>query len=284
MVKLKSKKKENKSEEFYDKVLKSKNITNWISGKGKRRIATGLLYERIGNSEKFLGGYPLLKGTFNIGEYLVLDYKKPYFLDALGSEAFTPCQDQKLGKIVELVKYSEDDIRVRQRLDQTFYKRKKVPLTEEKTLIENNEIITDDNGKPIIIQVPKRNKEGQIMYETIEEFYEEPKGVTQEGRDAIRIHNDTNEEIKKFKEKNKGFMEKYATVIVPIVGMAIVAMLFLMGMKYTSDAWIEGVQSLTGEIKDASNNLQWWQQTDALDKIGSAIQKKQDEKNAPPVT
>jgi len=71
---------------LYDKTLRSGIIKNFITGDGKRRIATAMVYERVGDSEMFIGGYPILKGTFPIGEYYVLEYKKPIFIDVPSSE------------------------------------------------------------------------------------------------------------------------------------------------------------------------------------------------------
>jgi len=121
------------------------------------------------------------------------------------------------------------------------------------------------------------------MYEIVKREYVEPMGVTQEGRDAIRIHNQNAIEIKKFKESNQGFWSKYGGSVMPVVGLAIVAMLFLVGMKYVSDSWADGVEVLSGDIRESNDNMKWWQNSDALDKISNTLTEKVDEKNAPPV-
>jgi len=287
MAKKKEKVVEAEFKPFYDKVINSSSFMNFITGLEKARIASALIYERVGNSEYFLGAYPLLRGKYHqIGEYYVIDLPKPYFVDCLGSEVFTPAKDKKIGKIVEFVKYSDDDYRVRKRIDDTFYTvEKRIKYSEDKVgLTDNNgEVITDDNGNPILIKEPVRDENGNIEYNEITRKYTEPKAVTQEGRDAIRVHNIKKQDIKKFKEENKGLWNKFMeSGGLGVVALAIVGLLFIFGMKFISDSWSEGVASLTTELKDVSKNSKWWQQTDALDKIGQAVTQAQDEKNAPP--
>lgn len=283
-------KNKNETKLFYDKIIKSNALMKFLSGKENIRVATAMIYERIGETEYFLGGYPLLRGKYHqIGEYYVLDLPgKPYFIDCLGSEVFTPAKDSKIKKIVEIIKYSDDDYRIRRKLDSTFYKKEKIiKYSEEPVALtdENEQVILDDEGEPIMVKVPLRDKENNVIYEEITKAYTEPKGVTQEGRDAIRIHNQTNEEIKKFKERSEGFWTKFNKHGgMTVVGLAIVVMAMLMMGKMMTDSWTEGVQTLSNDIKESNKNMQWWQQPDALDKIGQAVAKTNDEKNAPPVT
>lgn len=290
MTKEKQENKEGDSKPFYDKILKSNAFVKLLSGKINHRVATAMIYERIGDSEYFLGGYPLLKGSYHqIGEYYVLEIgSRKYFMDCLGSEVFTPCKDKKLGKIVEIVKYSDDDYRVRTKLNKNFFTKKKIIIYADEPVIltdENNEPVMDEDNEPVMVKIPKRDDKDKVIYDDITEEYKEPKGVTQDGREAIRIHNQTTEDIKKFRERNESFWEKFNKHGgMTVVGLAIVVLGMIMGMKLMTDAWSDGVAELTGEIKDASDNIKWWQQPDALDKISNAVVEKQDENNAPPLT
>jgi len=271
---------------FYDKILRSSNFLNFVSGRANIRVATAMIYERIGDSEYFLGGFPLLKGKYDqIGEYFVLEAPgKNYFVDCLGSDVFTPCKDKKLGKVVEFVKYSDDDYRVRRKLNKKFFDIEQKPLIKYEALKNEDGVVeVDEDNNPLMIPVQEKDDKGNLLFEEVKVKYEEPKGVDQEGRNAIRIHNNTTKEIKKFREQNQSFFEKYGGIIVPIAGLAIVAMVFLFGMKSISDSWSDGVNSLTGEIKDAGENIKWWQQPEALDSIVGAVEKKTDEKNSPPI-
>jgi len=271
---------------FYDNVLKSSAFLNFVSGRANIRVATAIIYERIGDSEYFLGGFPLLKGKYDqIGEYFVLEAPgKNYFVDCLGSDVFTPCKDKKLGKIVEFVKYSDDDYRVRRKLNKNFFEVEKKPLIKYEALKNEDGVIeVDEDDNQVMIPVHQKDEKGNLMYVEERIEYKEPKGVDQEGRNAIRIHNNTTKEIKKFREQNQSFMEKYGGIIVPVVGLAIVGMCFLFGMKSIGDSWSEGVNSLTGEIKDAGENIKWWQQPEALETIAGSVEKITDEKNSPPL-
>ena len=285
MVKKKNSNESNvETKQFYDKVISSSAFMDLLSGKSKIRVATAMVYERVGDSEIFLGGYPLLKGKFDVGEYVVLNVDgKPYFMDYPDSSVFIPCKDRKLNKIIEVVKNSDDDYRFRSKLNTGFYHDDKVPIMVEEEVIQDGERIIDENGKPYTVRVQSKDDDGKLLFETKKVFYSEPKGVTQEGRNAIRNHNKTKQKINEFRNQNKGFFEKYGGIIVPVVGLAVVAMVFLMGMKFIGDSWSEGVNSLTGEIKDASKDIRWWQSPEALDVIAGAVQEKTDEKNAPPV-
>ena len=275
---------------FHDSVVKSNGFMKLLTGLDKVRVATAMVYERVGDTEYFLGGYPLLRGKFHqIGEYYVLSVPgKPYFFDCLGSDVFTPAKDAKIGKIVEIVKYTNDDYRVRRKLDKSFYlKEKKLVYGEELVALtdENSEVVVnEDTGDPIMVKMPLRDEFGKLIYSEVVTEYSEPKGVTQEGRDAIRIHNQTNEEIKKFKEMNEGFWSKFSKHGgMTVIGLALITILFLFGMKMQTDSWTHGVDALSDEIKDVNSNLKWWQQADALDTISSAVAQKTDEKEAPPV-
>lgn len=273
MERIKKEKDNNENNKIYDKVIKASSLMNLITGEGKRRIATAMIYERVGTSEVFIGAYPFLTGSVKeLGSYCVIMYMgKPIFTDVPVSDDYTIAKDKKINKIIEFVKFADDDFRVRGRVNSNYYTKSLRPVMEAKEV--------EVDGEKQEVTVHKVDDNGEELFEEVEEAYIEPKAVSQEGRDAIRIGNEYEEKMKEFRKRNEGFLSKYGNIVVPVVGLVMVSMVFLFGMKYLSDTYI-GVAS---EIKDTTETLTpWYADEEGVKNLASKLSQAQNEVNAPP--
>jgi len=280
------KKKNNEDNNLVDKLSK-KNWFMAIFSKKKRRIATVFLYERIGKNEVFKGTYPLMKGNVkDLGEYVVIDISgKIIFMDVPHYNDYTTSNNPKIGKILEVVKFAEDDFRVRGRLSEEYVAEKLVPKTKIKEVCSVCDSIWDkclcsdkDDENKLILKVPELSKEGKpiLIKEVIK--WEEPKGVTQEGRDSIRSMNNYRIRMEEHRKKVSDFWDKYGKYITLIM-----AMLFATGITcYSIYKVNENLKLTVEEVAKATNDVAWWKNPEIVKSIGSAITQSNDEKIAPP--
>jgi hypothetical protein len=277
----------NEDSSLIDK-LSNKNAVTGIFSKKNRRIATVFLWERIGKNEIFKGSYPLLKGIIkDLGEYVILDLNgKSIFLNVPHYNDYFPSNNPKIGKILEVVKFAEDDFRVKCRLTEEYSAVKEVPdmLVKEvcsvcDKLWDNCSCSNKDEENKVIIKVQKTDKKtGKPMFvkETIR--WEEPRGVNQEGRDSIRSMNNYQRRMEEHRKKNGGFWAKYGGLIAFIM-----AMVFATGICcYSIYKVNENLKLTVEEVHNSVQSAQWWKNPDIIQSISSGIVQKQDEKTNPP--
>lgn len=259
---------------LYDKVLREGWVTRFLSNGRALRVATAIVYERVGNSEVLDGTYPLMKGVKKeFGEYCVLEYKgKHYFVDVPNNSDYTLANNKDIGKVIEFVKFSEDDFRIRRRLDNKYYCKVRVPKMVAKE-------IEDEATKEVRKVWVQEIKDGKPVFEDKEEVYSEPKGVTQEGRDAIRRGNEYEEKQKDFRKKKHGFLEKYGQLVLPVATLAICLIMIVV----TVDRVTNMVSETTNEVKALrESNTPWYANDEILDDVADKVGKLADERNAPP--
>jgi len=128
------------------------------------------------------------------------------------------------------------------------------------------------------LKVPELSKEGKpiLIKEVIK--WEEPKGVTQEGRDSIRSMNNYHIRMEEHRKKVGDFWDKYGKYITLIM-----AMLFATGITcYSIYKVNENLKLTVEEVAKATNDVAWWKNPEIVKSIGSAITQSNDEKIAPP--
>lgn len=280
------------TELVYDRLLTEGRVKRFLNIKEQSvRVATAFLFERVGRSEIFVGAFPLLRGNMKgLGTYTVIAIGSKYnFVDVPRAEDFTPANNSRIGKVVEIVKFAEDDFRVRGRLNETYYSidRKPKMINKQFCTVCKEEISCcncpedqrfDDQVVEAIVQ--EKDEDGKDVFEYVEVAWEEPKGVAQEGRDAIREGNEYVRKMEEFKKGNPSMFEKYGGLVVPVVGMAIVAVLFIIAMKMSGDNLVATTEILSGEMRETREGLTG---NGFVDKItGNVIEKQRQQANPPP--
>lgn len=194
--------------------------------------------EMVGDAEVFRGIFKGVKKGTSTSEFLSCDKITHFNIDMPDSKDFMHSSNGN--KIVFVCKYGERDFRVKKKFDSTYFKKVTKQVFDE---------FEDDNGD--IIKKPVLNDEGNPIYEIVEEFYIEPRGVDQKGMDAIRTGLQNERELQKEKGENT-FWNKYGQSVILIGSIMIIALLI---MKSTGDAkeiFISNGESckfLTGEIE-----------------------------------
>lgn len=283
----KNKEKDNsENKKIYDKVVSESRFKGIFNNKKNDRIASVFLYERVGEVETFIGVYPLLKGKIkDLGQYCVIDFNnKKVFLNIPHYNDYTFSKDPKIGKILEVVKFAEDDFRVKARLNEEYFTIKEVPKMVEYEVCNICENDWDKCKCPNksedfknVIRIQDQDKKGNLLFEKIEESWSMPKSVTQEGRDSIREANEYHIKMEEYKKKND-WLSKYGSLIVPIVALVLVTMIFIIGMKWTND----NLKLTAQEVHYASQESKWWENPEAITKITQKVEIKQAEINKPP--
>lgn len=178
-----------------------------------KRVGTVFLYEKVGKYERFSGILPLFMirasntDVYKIGGSVNKTIDKPApedFFDTNGNQK----------KILHITKFSEDDYRIKQRFDESWYKKVEVQVEEA-----TGNMVEDDNGDEVA--------ETALVTRIVEEQYSEPLGISQEGRDAIRVGLE-NERMLKDELKDNTFWDKWGqplmiVTVVLILGMTIMS-------------------------------------------------------------
>lgn len=190
------------------------NLLGKTSSKLKKykfsRVGTALLYEKVGEAEVFDMAYPILRNEDEeLGSYIVmqLGVNRYIFLDNITPEDWTPTRNNEVKKLIDVVKYADDDYRVRAKVKgKTFYSKRPIYKTELVEQELNGEVfqvekeVEDDDGNPVI-----------DYYE--ETSYNEPKAVSQSGREAIRIGNAYKQRMQRKRALKETFFAKYGMQI-----------------------------------------------------------------------
>lgn len=279
----------NEVKKFEDKLVKKNWFTAFFSPK-KWRIATVLLYERVDNIEIFLGAYPFMKGKIkDLGEYCYININgKKVFMNSPHYKDYTPAKNNKIGKILEVVKFAEDDFRVRGRLNDTFFTIRKKQVTEKIVICKNCEAewakcVCQDKSdmNKVFINKPVFNKDGTPKMEEVKETWQEPKGVTQEGRNSLREQNSYIKKMEEHKAKNDFFAKYGALMTIAIVALACVFLVL-----YSVNSVNKNLQITVDKVGQVNKAQQWWTDPNALKSITTAVsnQQKQNEieAKAPP--
>jgi hypothetical protein len=280
----------NEDKELVDRLSK-KNALTGIFSKKNRRIGSVFLYERIGKNEIFKGSYPLIKGIIkDLGEYNIIDIDgKNVFLNVPHYNDFTQSDNPKIGKILEVVKFAEDDYRVRPKLTEEYSAEKLVPemITKEVCVICDKfwdvcSCKVKDEENMTIVKIQKKGKDGKpiLVKKTVK--WEEPKGVTQEGRDSIRSMNNYIKRMEEHRKKEQGFWDKYGAMITIIVAMFLSVGLTGYIVNKDIKAMNYAVDAFANTTKEIQNNVKWWENANIIKNIGQAMTESKDEKIAPP--
>jgi len=288
MFGMKKKVKNNNEDKNLVDNLAKKGAIMGVFSKKNRRIATVFLWERVGKNEVFKGTFPLLKGIIkDLGQYVVIDLNgRSVFLNVPHYNDYVPATNPKIGKVLEIVKFAEDDYRVKCRLNEEYSATKEVPdmITKEVCSVcdkmwESCTCSNKDEENKVIMKIQKYDKKTgkpAFIKETI--TWEEPKGVTQEGRDSIRSMNNYQRRMEEHRKKNEGFWAKYGGII-----SFIIAIVFATGITcYSIYKVNKNLQITANEVHYATDNAQWWKNPDIIQSISNGIVQKQDEKNNPP--
>lgn len=277
----------NEDKKLVDNLAKKKHVFALFSKK-RRRIGSVFLYERIGKNEVFKGSYPLLKGIVKeLGEYVVIDLDgKSIFLNVPHYNDYVPSNNSEIGKILEVVKFAEDDFRIRGRLTDEYSAVKDVPkmITKELCSVCDNiwekcSCSNKDEENKMIIKVQEYDKKtGKPMFEKKTLVWEEPKGVTQEGRDSIRAMNNYQRRMEEHRKKNEGFWAKYGGIISFIIAIVLATGIFV----YTVNKANANLKETAQAVKYSADQAQWWKNPDIIKSIGKSITETKDEKKAPP--
>jgi len=215
----------------------------------KRKLKDGrtiriLLYEKVGKDLVFQGEKKgIIENDEVIGVYVLIE-KVKQSVSGVSHDDYV--YDSKYGKCLSIVKYNEDDYRVLARLkNECWFKRYEKPLMIEET------IINDETGEELTIQRQKTNKDGSLMFETVEEEYKEPLGIGQTGREASRWNRVFVRRMIEKRGEKSAFWEKYGNVI--MVGAML--MIILMSTAYNSNKFEESAQHVAKAFGDEASKL-----------------------------
>lgn len=280
----------NQDKQVVQDKLSKKGWLSAIFSPKKYRIATAMVYERIDKTEVYIGSYPLMQGRIkDLGEYCYLNIKgKKIFMNPPHPNDYTPAKNNEIGKILEVVKFAEDDYRVRGKLNDTFYTMKKRQVTEAVHICQNctqkwNDCVCNPKQETYkaTLKKPVFNKDGTPKYEEIKETWLEPKGVTQEGRSVLREQYAYIKKMEEHKAKNDFFTKYGAIMTIAIVALACVFMVIFSVNQVTKN-----LQMTVDKVGQVSKDMQWWKDPNALRDITSAVTTQQtiDQKvkNTPP--
>ena len=278
------------SKELVDRLSK-KNALTGIFSKKNRRIGSVFLYERIGKNECFLGSFPLIRGVIkDLGEYNIIDVNgKNVFMNVPHYNDFTPSDNPKIGKILEVVKFAEDDYRVRPKLTEEYSAEKLLPELITKEVCSVCDHFWDacsckikDEENMMVVKIPKKGKDGKIVMVKKVVKWEEPKGVTQEGRDSIRSDNNYKRRMEEHRKKEQGFWDKYGAMITIIVAMVLSVGLTGWIVNKNIKVMDKAIDSFSNATKNMDENVKWWENANIIKSIGQAMTQSKDEKIAPP--
>jgi len=179
------------------------------------------LFEKVGNSKVYIGE--------RIGEFKKSAGSLGSYIDIRGENAVIRrlsnndmVQDKEYKKSLFVMKYAEDDYRPFGFLSDDWFK---VENVEDFKKDSKGKLIPvlDDDGNPL------SDENGQTVFETVivekEVRYDEPMGITQDGRDALRFVLEYKKEMDDRFSQKKGWWDRYGQYIVPLT--AIIAVVFL---------------------------------------------------------
>lgn len=200
----------------------------------EKKVGNVFLYEKVGRYEKFDNIYPLYLiransvDVYKIGGIInkIIDKPAPedFFLSTKGT------------KILHCTKFSEDDYRIKKRFDETWYREEQIPVFKEEERINQN------TGELEIVQVPTKE------FQLVKEYYKEPLGISQEGRDAIRSGLE-NERMLKEELKDNTWWDKWGSPIM-IVAVVLLCSMTIMSVSKDNRAAIEATAKVCNENYD----------------------------------
>lgn len=186
---------------IYDLYFKNKNIVKI------------LLFEKVGSIKTFKGVYKAVeKSNKLLGNYL--SCKKVGIVIATPNvENFFPSSKYKT---LALCQFGTADFRIMKVLrDKTYYTKLKQAIIEEVTIPN-----PDNPEEDILIEKPVL-KAGKPVYEEVENYYNDPIGITQEAQEVSRFNRSFRQEMDDFMKKEPSIWDRYGALL--INGMVIVS-------------------------------------------------------------
>lgn len=270
----------NINNELYDSIERKNKLLKTFDFNKKNRRGSVWLYELIGNSEIFIGSFPLLESYDKVlGKYYIAYInKKAVFVDNPRPEDFIRAEDKKIGKILELVKFAPDDYRIKERINETYYKKVKRQVLEPKKISQTNE---DGVEETITVKVPKFDENGDPIYEIVEIPYKQPLAITQESRDAIRIGTEYERRMQE-KRANESWLSKHGMQIATYGILVIMAFAMVFTTVINKNALVESSRELGGQMTEVTKQLSALSPERWATEIITKTERKEAEDNAPP--
>lgn len=206
-----------------------------------RNVVKILLFEKVGNAKHFKGVYKATeKYTDNLGYYL-RNRKIGLKIPSPNVESFFPSKP----KAIAICQYGTADFRVMRVMnDAQFFAREEQVVMEEVSVSDPN-----DPAKKIVVEQPKKMKDGSFITEEVEVVYEDPIGITQTAREVGRFNRAFHREMDLFQKKKEGLLDKYGGLI---INGAVIAIFFVIVMiLYTKNLELE--EKIIMEFSDASD-------------------------------
>lgn len=217
--------------------------------KNNKLYCYAILFEKVGEVEVFKDVVKIFKTETNAVTCLKIQGEQHSYIDMPESDDFLP--SKKYEKILLITKYGDRDFRVKKRFNDTWYRK------HNKQVFKESYEIDKVTGEEVLIKTEVLNKEGNPIFEVIEEKYIEPIGITQEGMDAVRTSLQNEREINKELEST-GFWNKYGTSMVFIAGLMIVALMVIKTTQNTVEAsnnLVDVCSEMNIEVKEISNEV-----------------------------
>lgn len=265
----------NELNKFRDPVLKKSFIQKFFDKKVKARIGSAIVYEVVGNQEVLDGVYPLLRGGVKDfgGDYTVLDYKGSIkYLSSPDPSDFIPCYNQKIKKILHIVKLAEDDFRIKKVLNEDYFKEVKIPKTRQIEIFDDDGELVGYDEQPIL------GKDGNPEYEVVREIYKKPSAIVQEGREAIKEGNEYKEKMARLKAKEENWFKKNFTAI---AGYTVLIFL-IFAVMFSADRMIDEFSEIRNQIYEDNKETRDYLSNGLVENLASKVTQKQAENNNPP--
>lgn len=218
------------------------------------KIIRILLYEQVGNEKVFRGVYTGEEHDDDkIGLYIwIQGLKRP--IEVVNNNDFFP--DENFGKCLMVCKYADDDFRAMARMrENEWYRIESVPPEEYFEMRETSdddgnpklEVKKDENGEPIV----RKDEDGNPVPAYRPVYYEEPMGVKQSGREAMRFNRDFKQRMQEKRKENQGFFEKYGQMIMVISTLLIM----FLGMAYMTNQTTDAMESMADTFGEKADEI-----------------------------
>lgn len=272
--------KDNNEDKLLIDELSAKRGISAMFSKKARRIASVYLWERIGKDEVFVGSFPLMKGVIKaLGEYVLLKIgNKNIFMQVPNPKDYRIAKNPKIGKVLEVVKFAEDDYRVRGVLDETFKANKRVPKMITKVFCEvcDKEIdkcvcVDKSDDARYFMSFHEKDKSGNPVFVEKVVSWEEPRGVTQEGRDSIWGNYEYNRRLEEYNKKNQGFWEKYGQLMAMIVCVLMICGTTVYAVYKLNKGMNDNTKTIMGGFNTAVQSANWWNNGNIINTISDKI-------------
>ena len=214
-----------------------------------------LLFEQVGKDKVFKGFYQGVEEVDNkIGVYILISSLKKAISQVQANDFFN---DKEYQRCLMVVKFSDDDYRAFSRMNNEEWFRK-IELTPQEYLV-TEEVEDPQTGQTETIL--KKDADGKYIYKLDEDGqplqsfsfnnYEEPIGVTQQDREAMRFNRAFVKRMEEKRQEKSGFWDKYGQWI--MTGM--VLMLMFMSCAYSNNKMAETVSYAVDKFSEHSDKI-----------------------------